>query len=506
MEREQDDGVVCVLSGIDKAYGGGPKVLKDVDLTLRRGEVHAVLGENGAGKSTLMKILAGAETLDAGSILLDGRLVTFGSVLEANRCGIATVFQETLLFPTLDAVENLANGEFPVNALGLVDRAAMEERVRPVLADLELDVDLDLPVEQMSLPLRQMLEIAKALLVDARVLILDEPNSALRQDESERLFSVVRKLRDRGVAVVYVSHRLEEVFALADSVSVLRDGQVVFSGLAAELTVQQTINLMLGQEPPSLTERTKNERSGSDAVRLENINSGVLHDVSLSVHSGEIVGLAGLEGCGATDVMRLLFGVEKGYSGVARILDVAELPKSPAQAVRRGIAFVPSDRAQEGLALESSIRDNVATAHTAVLDKSVLLTPKRLAQKALNGLRGIPSRIVSINHAASSLSGGNQQKVVFAKWRLTTPKVLLLEDPTRGVDVGAKIELFKVIREIATSPCAVLFQSTDFSDYSLVCDRVLVLRAGSVVAEIDGPNAHEHELLRAIHQSESLST
>ncbi len=502
MKPGQEDSEVCVLTGIDKAYGG-TRVLKGVNLTLRRGEVHAVLGENGAGKSTLMKILAGAETLDAGSICLDGHDVTFGSVLEANRCGVATVFQETLLFPTLDAVENLTNGVFPVTALGLVDRAAMEARVRPVLADLELDVDLDVPVEEMSLPLRQMLEIAKALLVDATVLILDEPNSALRQHESERLFSVVRKLRDRGVAIVYVSHRLEEVFALADSVSVLRDGQLVFSGLAGDLTIQQTINLMLGQEPPSLTERTEGEHTGSNAVQLRNINSPVLRDLDLDVRSGEIVGLAGLEGCGATDIMRLLFGVEQGYSGASHILDSAGAPKSPTEAVRRGIALVPSDRAQDGLALESSIRDNVASAHTAVLDKSFLLTPNRLVQKALRGLRGIPSRIASIEDKAGSLSGGNQQKVVFAKWRLTAPKVLLLEDPARGVDVGAKIEIFKVIREMATSSCAVLFQSSDFSDYSLVCDRVLVLRSGSVVAEIDGPNAHEHELLRAIHQSET---
>lgn len=498
MTTEVAASPVCQLSQIGKSYGA-THALASVDLAVTPGLVHAVLGENGAGKSTLMKILAGAEQPDTGSIRINGNEVRFRSVRDANRAGIATVFQDPMLFGSLDAVHNICAGQYSTRA-GLINRSAMEARVRPLLAELGVTVDLTRPVETLPLPTRQMLEIAKAMLVDSRILILDEPNSALQQKESERLFEVVNRLRRRGVAIIYVSHRLEEVFRLADVVSVLRNGRLVHSGPAAQLTIPATIDLMLGRQR-AILERTRSGRPtlGLPAVSLANVSGKSLRDVSITAASGEVVGLAGLAGSGCTDVLRLLFGQLGKHVGQVEILEVPGAPRNTASAVRRGIAFVPSDRAAEGLALESSIMDNAVMVHVAVWNKSVVLRQSRLATLARKGLAGIAARVPSLTAPAGSLSGGNQQKVVFAKWRVADPRLILLEDPARGVDVGAKAEIFTVVRELAKSGSAVLFVSTDFDEYSFVCDRVLVMRAGTIVAELDGREATEHALLSAIH-------
>jgi len=490
---------VCVLRGISKSFGA-TRALDQVDLTIAPGQVHAILGENGAGKSTLMKILAGAEKPDSGQIELGGKPVAFGTVRGANDAGIATVFQETLLFGTLDVIENMAGSSYPTSR-GLVDRRRMEQLAAPILRQIGLDVPLDRPVEQLTLAQRQLVEIAKALLVKSRVLILDEPNSALQSQESERLFAVVRRLAAEGVAVLYVSHRLEEVFSLADTVTILRNGRLITSVPVGQSSIPAAIEMMLGRKPESLASSLPTPAApGGTMVSLTGVSAGKqVRDVDLTARAGEIVGLAGLDDGGPRQLMRLLFGQLKAQAGRVEVLGGKGAPRSPAAAVRRRIAFVPSDRAQEGLALALPIIDNVVQVHVGAFSGTPMVRRRQLralAAKALADSGADPDRM---DAPVGELSGGNQQKVVFAKWRAVAPGLVLLEDPARGVDVGAKAEIFATVRELARQGSTVLFFSTEFQEYAMICDRVAVFRDGRVVAELPAADATEHTLLGLIN-------
>ena len=493
---------VCVLRGITKSFGA-TRALDSVDLEIVPGQVHAILGENGAGKSTLMKILAGAEKPDSGHIELGGQPAAFGTVREANDAGIATVFQETLLFGSLDVIENMAGGSYPTSR-GMVDRRRMERMAAPILRQIGLDVPLDQPVEELTLAQRQLVEIAKGLLVKSRVLILDEPNSALQRHESERLFAVIRRLAADGVAVLYISHRLEEVFSLADTVTVLRNGKRIASVPVGESSIPEAIEMMLGSRPESLARSLPTPAPpGDTALSLTGVSAGKeVRDVDLTARAGEIVGLAGLDDAGPRQLMRLLFGQLKVRSGRIEVLGGTGAPRSSAAAVRRRIAFVPADRAEEGLALTLPIVDNVVQVHVGAFSGSPMVRRRllrKLAARALADSGADPDRM---DPPVSELSGGNQQKVVFAKWRAVAPRLVLLEDPARGVDVGAKTEIFATVRELARQGCTVLFFSTEFQEYALICDRVVVFRSGSVVAELPAADATEHTLLGLVNGQE----
>jgi len=490
---------VCVLRGITKSFGA-TRALDGVDLEIVPGRVHAILGENGAGKSTLMKILAGAEKPDSGHIELGGQPAAFGTVREANDAGIATVFQETLLFGTLDVIENMAGSSYPTSR-GMVDRRRMERTAAPILRQIGLDVPLDRPVQELTLAQRQLVEIAKALLVRSRVLILDEPNSALQRQDSDRLFEVIRRLADDGVAVLYISHRLEEVFSLADTVTVLRNGKRIASVPVGESSIPEAIEMMLGSKPEALARSLPTPAApGATVVSLTGVSTGrLVRGVDLTARAGEIVGLAGLDDAGPRQVMRLLFGQLKARSGQVEVLGRTGAPRSSAAAVRRGIAFVPSDRAEEGLALALPILDNVVQVHVGAFSKSLVVRRRQLRRLAARALADSGADPARMDAPVSELSGGNQQKVVFAKWRAVTPKLVLLEDPARGIDVGAKAEIFASIRELARQGCTALFFSTEFQEYALICDRVAVFRNGSVVAEMAAGEATEHTLLGLVN-------
>ncbi len=493
---------VCVLRGITKSFGA-TRALDSVDLEIVPGQVHAILGENGAGKSTLMKILAGAEKPDSGHIELGGQPAAFGTVREANDAGIATVFQETLLFGSLDVIENMAGGSYPTSR-GMVDRRRMERMAAPILRQIGLDVPLDQPVEELTLAQRQLVEIAKGLLVKSRVLILDEPNSALQRQESERLFAVIRRLAADGVAVLYISHRLEEVFSLADTVTVLRNGKRIASVPVGESSIPEAIEMMLGSRPESLARSLPTPAPpGDTALSLTGVSAGKeVRDVDLTARAGEIVGLAGLDDAGPRQLMRLLFGQLKARSGRVEVLGGTGAPRSSAAAVRRRIAFVPADRAEEGLALTLPIVDNVAQVHVGAFSRSPMVRRRELRKLAARALADSGADPDRMDPPVSELSGGNQQKVVFAKWRAVAPRLVLLEDPARGVDVGAKTEIFATVRELARQGCTVLFFSTEFQEYALICDRVVVFRSGSVVAELPAADATEHTLLGLVNGQE----
>jgi ABC-type sugar transport system ATPase subunit len=493
---------VCVLRGITKSFGA-TRALDSVDLEIVPGQVHAILGENGAGKSTLMKILAGAEKPDSGHIELGGQPAAFGTVREANDAGIATVFQETLLFGSLDVIENMAGGSYPTSR-GMVDRRRMERMAAPILRQIGLDVPLDQPVEELTLAQRQLVEIAKGLLVKSRVLILDEPNSALQRQESERLFAVIRRLAADGVAVLYISHRLEEVFSLADTVTVLRNGKRIASVPVGESSIPEAIEMMLGSRPESLARSLPTPAPpGDTALSLTGVSAGKeVRDVDLTARAGEIVGLAGLDDAGPRQLMRLLFGQLKVRSGRIEVLGGTGAPRSSAAAVRRRIAFVPADRAEEGLALTLPIVDNVVQVHVGAFSRSPMVRRRQLRKLAARALADSGADPDRMDPPVSELSGGNQQKVVFAKWRAVAPRLVLLEDPARGVDVGAKTEIFATVRELARQGCTVLFFSTEFQEYALICDRVVVFRSGSVVAELPAADATEHTLLGLVNGQE----
>ncbi|MEU6141751.1 sugar ABC transporter ATP-binding protein [Streptomyces sp. NPDC047081] len=481
-------GDILVAGGLIKSYGG-VRALDGVDIRLRGGEVHALVGENGAGKSTLVRILSGALSPDAGAVRIgkDAR--------------IAVVSQELSLFPDLTVRENL----FPLGPprrFGLLDRAAMDRAARPVLAELGLDVDPRTELGELPLADQQLTEIARALLRDPGLLILDEPTSALPAAAVDRLERVLRTLTGRGIAVLYVTHFLDEVMRFAQRVTVLRDGQVALAGVRrAEVDVPELVTAMLGRRPPQKARRTRTVVDLPPPVVLSQVSvPGELTDVTFTVRAGEVVGVAGLQGAGHLSALKVVCGRTAISAGRVDIAGHG-LPRSLREAVRAGVAFVPSDRKRYGLMVDRAVWENTTTVSWLALGRGgVLPSRSELVRRTADlterlRLRGGPYDIVG------RLSGGNQQKVVFAKWLATQPKIVVLDDPTRGVDVGVRAEMHRIVGELAAGGAAVLLASTDLAELTEVCDRVLVFVRGRITGEVHGERLTEHELAVAMQQS-----
>lgn len=492
------------LTGVRKTYGG-VTALKGVDISLYAGEIHAICGENGAGKSTFMKIIAGAERPDSGTYEIGYQTVEFRSVSDANARGVSIVFQELSLFPEFDAVENVFLGREPTR-LGLIDRAQMERDVAPLFELLGLSIDLHQPIGGLRIADQQLIEIAKALALDSQVLILDEPNSALNVEESERLFHVVRQLRAEGRGLFYISHRLEEVIALADRVSVLRNGLKVAELDASQMSVARIVDEMLGEKARDVTNRSQRTiKSVGDAPELKSLHfkdvhtHGVLRDCTFSLGPGEVVGLAGLEGSGCEEVLDLLFGRTSPTAGTINFAGETA-PKSVRQAVEAGIALVPADRRTEGLSLGQDILGNLNMVVAGALG-TLGQTPTRGQMTSVAQGQALAMNLHhgGFEKAAHSLSGGNQQKIVLGKWLASDPKLVLLNDPTRGVDVGAKDEIYSIIDKLAEEGRMVLFTSSELTEYCLVCHRVLLFYEGHIIGLLPGSEASEHTILEAIN-------
>lgn len=491
--------VRCSIANLSKQYGG-VRALHDVSVEFLAGEVHAILGENGAGKSTLMKILAGAESADSGDVELEGTVRRYASVKDANADGVAIVFQELSLYPDLDVLANLfANRE--VKRLGVIDRRAMARQARPVLAELGLDLPLDALVADLPLHTRQLLEIAKALLTNVRVLILDEPTSSLSANETERLLEIVRGLRERDVTTILVSHRLEEVAAVADRVTVLRDGRFVRTVPMAETTMTDLVTDMLGRSPDDLPDVAPPAAGeGAPTLVVRGVSGPVLHSIDLEARSGEILGLAGLEDAGVQQLLHTVFGLAKASAGEIRYHDGGGVPRNAREAVRRGIALVPADRRRDGLMLEDTILENISSVKAGVAGGyGMMLDTRRMGLAALASATALRIKYGSMGAPVGSLSGGNQQKVVLAKWLQIAPRLVLLDDPTRGVDLGAKLEIYEVIRELARSGSTILFSSSELEEYERLCRRVLILRRGRITTELSGQEVSQHRVLHAMN-------
>ena len=482
-------------TGVRKRFGG-VTALAGVDFALEPGSVHALLGENGAGKSTLVKILAGALAPDAGRLTLDGEPVRFGSPLAASRRGVAVVSQELNVFPDLDVLANLFLTREPRRGV-LVNRAEMTRRAAPVLAELEFDRPLRTRLGDLTLAERQLVEIARALLDEPAVLILDEPTSALPVDRAEHLLGIVDRLRTRGVAVLYVSHLLAEVMLIADEVTVLRDGKVVLAQPREGLAVRDIVTAMVGTTPdPAPVKRTV---AGDAGLVLTDLHvPGVLDGVSLSVRRGEIVGCAGKVGSGHSAVLEVVSGLRRLARGRVRLPSGRPAPRSIRGAVRSGVALVPGDRARVGLMLDKPVWDNVSVVSSGTLGRyGPLPGRRRLVAAAEDLVRRLRIRADSAHDLVGRLSGGNQQKVVFAKWLAAEPDVVLLDDPTRGVDVGAKADMHEIIRELAATGRVVLISSTDPDELVELCDRVAVFHRGRLCAELAGRELTQAALLHA---------
>ncbi len=488
-----------VVRGITKRFGAN-LALDHVSLELEAGEVHALIGENGAGKSTLLKIISGAGRPDEGELLLDGNPVHLSNVAQARAAGISIVFQELELFESLTVLANLFFGREPRHG-SLIDNRAMALAAEPLLARVGLSVPLSMTVGRLSLEQRQLLEIAKALGSDPRVLILDEPTSALNLTATARLFEIIRDARDRGVAVVFVSHRLEEVLGISDRVTVIRDGRVISTRPRSETEMDTLVREMIGRKPRRITRREAGPGDDAGRLMVRDLSvEGRVHDVNISVGATEVVGLAGLEGAGHEAVIDAIFGITRHSTGEITLPGGRPGPGSIRAAVAAGIAYVPADRRNDGLMLAQSVATNAAHVVTGVLGRTGrIVRPGDLEERAVALSMDVKLTGARVKDPVSALSGGNQQKVLISRWLAANPRVFLLNDPTRGVDVGAKAEIYDLIARVADQGKHVLFTSTELAEYAYVCQRVYVFYRGALTCELKGEAINEHNLLRAIN-------
>ncbi|MFN4140561.1 sugar ABC transporter ATP-binding protein [Aestuariivirga sp.] len=491
------------LRAVSKSFAG-VRVLNAVSFDIRPGEVHALMGENGAGKSTLIKIMAGLHQADEGEILVNGRPVRFASPRDAHVAGIATVHQELLLFPELTVAENIFLGQTPKTALRTIDWQRMRCRARELLDALDSgDLDIDQKVANLSVGNRQRIEIARALAQDARVLIMDEPTAALAEHDVQRLMAIVRNLCARGVSIVYVSHRMPEIFALADRVSVLRDGNHVATKQVSEVDEAQLVSMMVGRAIDRLYP-AKQGKDGDVILELRDVSCrNVVRGVSLKLRQGEILGLAGLVGSGRTETALTVFGITPATAGQILVDGKPVSIASPEAARDLGIAYVPEDRGNQGLIRAQSIEENIALANLKRLMRGIFVDASRVTAEALGAIKRFGIRAQGPAQPVRQLSGGNQQKVVLGKWLATNPRILIMDEPTRGIDVGAKAEIHLLMRRLAGEGMAILMISSELPEVLGMSDRVLVMNAGRIVAEFERPAATPEAVGAAMTRSET---
>lgn len=483
------------MRGITKLFPG-VRALDDASIRVRAGEVHVLLGENGAGKSTLMKILTGVYPRDKGEILLDGREVEIGSPREALDLGISMVYQEANLAIHLTVAENIFMGREPLRRehLGVIDRGRLHRETTRILETIGLDIAPGTPVRKLNVAQRQMVEIAKAVSADAGIIILDEPTACLTGHEKQKLFEVIRELKARGVALIYISHRLEEITEIGDRITVLRDGQVV-AGRTAGAPVEELIQLMVGRDVEDLFPKVAVE-PGEEVLRVEGLNrSGVLEDISFSVRAGEIVGLAGLVGSGRTELARAVFGADRTDSGRVIVDSRPVEIGSPADAIRAGIGYLSEDRKLLSLALGMSVRANVTFAALDRYCTGPVISHGRELAAVEQCMRSLSIKARNPEQKVKFLSGGNQQKVVVARWMVADSRVLFFDEPTAGVDVAAKVEIFQLMNSLVKQGKAVVFISSYLPEVLSMCDRVLVMCRGRITARLARREATPEKVL-----------
>ncbi len=496
MQSSPQPQPVIDLVGVAKRFGG-VQALRGVDLALYPGEVHALVGENGAGKSTLVKILAGVHRADTGVIRVASEEVVFHGPLDARHRGVAVIHQHATLFPDLDVAENVFMGRQPQDRAGRVDWGAMYREVARLLGTLGVRLNVRAPVRGLSVADQQLVEIAKALSFEARVLVMDEPTASLSAREVDRLFAIVQRLRERGVAILFVSHRLEEVFAISDRITVFRDGAHVVTARAKDLSTEETIRHMVGRRLEALFPKEEAEMGGVVLEVRGLTRPGYFRDIGFALRRGEILGLFGLVGAGRTEVARVIFGADRADAGEIRVEGRLVTIDSPLTALRHGIGYVPEDRHGQGLVLDFPIGANVTLPILPRLSRLGLLDQRRERRLARAYAEQLQVKAAGLEQAASALSGGNQQKVVLAKWLATDPKVLILDEPTRGIDIGTKAEVHRIVSHLATQGMAIVLISSELPEVLAMADRVLVMHEGRITAEFPRGQAGQERVMFA---------
>ena len=493
---DSPDQPVLRLRGIAKRYPG-VVALDGVDLDVQRAEVHVLLGENGAGKSTLMKIISGAVPRDAGEIFLDGVPADITNPRQAQTLGIGIIYQELNLVPHLTAGENILLGREPALAPGVIDQRQLVRAAQQQLDDIGVTLDARAVVRRLSVAQQQMVEVAKALSLNARVLIMDEPTSALSRQEIQELFATIRRLKARGVAIIYISHRMEELFEIGDRVTVLRDGQHVGTRRIAETTMAELVRLMVGRD---LRDQYPKQPAplGAEALRVEHLRrDGVLHDISFTLRRGEVLGVAGLMGSGRTELARAIFGADAIDGGRVLISGQAEKISSPRAAIDLGLGFLAEDRKHQGLVLALSVQENICLPSVNRLSQFGVMQPARETAAAAQCIAELRIKTPGPHQRVVNLSGGNQQKVVLGKWLTTDADILIFDEPTRGIDVGAKVEIYQLINHLAARGAAVLMISSELPEILGMSDRIIVMHAGRIAGEFTAAEATQEKLLAA---------
>lgn len=482
------------MIGICKSFGAN-KVLGGVNLHVRPGEVHALMGENGAGKSTLMNILTGIHRADAGTIMVDGKEVTFKNNKDAEEHGIAFIHQELNIWPNLSVLENLFLMNQPKTRFGTIDFKKMREMAEAKCQEIGIDLPLDEIAGECSVGQQQMTEITRSLMLDAKTVIMDEPTAALTERETDRLFEVMKKLKNKGVSIIYISHRMEEVFANCDTITVMRDGQTISSRPTEETNMDQIVGDMVGRVMSEYYPARTNV-PGDEIFRVEGFTQpGVFRDISFNLRKGEILGVAGLMGAGRTEIMRAIFGVDPHESGKLYFEGKEIHIKNPRDAIRHGFGFITENRKTEGLILDFSIERNIALPSEERLAQSHVINDKKEFDFSSELSKRLGVKAQDINLPASTLSGGNQQKVVIAKWVGMHPKLLILDEPTRGIDIGAKKDIYDLMNELTAKGVSIIMVSSELPEVIGMSDRILVIHEGSAAGIVEHKDATQTRIM-----------
>lgn len=482
------------MEAICKSFGSN-QVLHNAAFELCSGEIHALMGENGAGKSTLMKILTGVYKKDGGIILIDGQPIQFQSAQQAEKSGIVFIHQELNVIFDLTVEENLFLGKEITSFPSICDKKSMIKKAQEFLNAMEVNISATARVSDLSVGQQQMVEICKALMVDAKVLIMDEPTAALTQRETTALFRMIKALRKKGVSIVYISHRMEEIFELCDRITVLRDGEYAGTERICDVNMDKIVHMMIGRE---IGERypKRNTQIGNEVLRVENLSHRVLfRDITFDVKSGEILGVSGLMGAGRTQIMQTIFGVLPSTSGKIMINGKEVRIHNPKQAIDCGIGFITEDRKTEGLLSEKSVAENIALPNLSKISKNGIVIKRKLNELAQSSIREYHIRCFNKDHVCGNLSGGNQQKVILAKWVYTEPKILILDEPTRGVDIGAKKEIYNVINDLANKGVAIILVSSELPELLGMSDRIMVIHEGRVAGILPIHEANQARIM-----------